>query len=104
MKRSLKFSRKLKPKRFNRATLVERKLGRERDRSSSHRYAFGQHHGDGLVEIDPRQREQTRLDTICHELLHHVDENDDWPESKINEAAGIFAKMLWEDGWRRVRL
>jgi hypothetical protein len=55
-----------------------------------------------LIEIDPRQREQTRLDTILHELFHHV--NEDWPEATVREAAGIFAQILWEDGWRRVRL
>lgn len=102
MKRSLKFSRRLKLKRFNPATLVERRLGRERDKTSRERYAYGQHYADGLIEVDPRQREQTRLDTIVHELLHHV--NEDWSESRVSEAAGIFAKVLWEDGWRRVRL
>jgi hypothetical protein len=102
MRPSLKFSRKLKLKRFNSAKLVERKLGRERDRKGHSRYCFGQHYSDGRIEIDPRQREQTRLDTICHELLHHV--NEDWSEARVIEAAGIFAKILWNDNWRRVRL
>lgn len=102
MKQSLKFRRKLKLKQFNAATLVERKLGRERERAGKSRYCFGQHYADGLIEVDPRQREQTRLDTILHELLHHV--NEDWSEARVCEAARIFTKMLWEDGWRRVRL
>lgn len=94
--------RKLRLKLYNPVRLRERKLGRERNRKARSRYCYGQHHSDGLIEIDPRQREQTRLDTILHELLHHV--NVDWSESRVSEAAGIFAKTLWEDGWRRVRL
>ena len=105
-----KFSRRLKLKRFNSAKLAERKLGRARDRKGKSRYCYGQHHSDGLIEVDPRQREQTRLDTLIHELLHHVnagldsDPDHEWSENAICEAAGLFAKVLWEDGWRRVRL
>lgn len=102
MKKSVKFSRKLRLRHFARVRLVERKLGRERERSGRARYAWGQHHSDGLIEVDPRQRESTRLDTVVHELLHHV--NPDMSETVVSEAAGIFAKVLWEDGWRRVRL
>jgi len=104
-----KFKRKLRLRLYNPVVIRERKLGRERDRKGYSRYCFGQHYADGLIEIDPRQQEQTRLDTLCHELLHHVDpDNGDpakcWSENRISEAAYIFAKALWESGYRRVKL
>lgn len=90
--------------------LVERKLGRERDRADkSKKFCFGQHHSDGLIEVDPRQPERERLDTLCHELIHHV--TPEWDalgdkvmEEKTNEAAKLFSRILWRDGWRRIRL
>lgn len=99
---TLRIRRRSNRKHFNGARLIERKLGRERNRKGKSKYAFGQHSSDGLIEVDPRQGECTRLDSIIHELLHHV--NEDWSEAKVEEAAGVFTEVLWKDGWRRVRL
>lgn len=73
----------------------ERKLGREK--------------ADGLawegrralVEIDPRQGEKERLDTLLHEATHIL-----FPKLNEMQVRGVAARLteiLWKDGWRRVR-
>ena len=73
----------------------ERKLGREK--------------ADGLawegrralVEIDPRQGENNRLDTLLHEAMHIL-----FPKLNEMQVRGVAARLteiLWNDGWRRVR-
>jgi hypothetical protein len=45
-------------------SIVRKKLGREK--------ADGMTMGDGKVYIDPRQSGADELDTVLHELMHHV--------------------------------
>ena len=74
--------------------IVEKRLGRER--------AMGQAWPDiGLVEVDPRQRERERLDTVIHELLHVLKPH--WSEDHVTRAADWLARHLWKEGYRRVR-
>jgi hypothetical protein len=77
-----------------RVRIREKRLGRER--------ALGQAwHGENVVEIDPRQRESERLDTLIHELLHLME--PEWSEERVVEVAGWLSRILWRQGYRRVR-
>jgi hypothetical protein len=72
--------------------IVRRKLGREK--------ADGLTMGDGRVFIDVRQSGVDEMDTILHELLH-----DCFPhlsEEAVADAAGVMARSMWRDKWRRV--
>ena len=74
--------------------VVEKKLGREN--------AYGlAWHGDNVVEIDPRQTEEERLDTLIHELLHLME--PEWEEEKVEACAAFLASLMWKQGYRRVR-
>lgn len=77
-----------------RVRIVERKLGRER--------ALGQAIGCPvyLVEIDPRQSERERLDTLIHELLHLA--HPSWSERRVETHATWLAALLWRSGYRRL--
>lgn len=72
----------------------ERQLGREK--------AAGLAWEDkALIEIDPRQSEKERLDTILHEALHIL-----FPKLNEMQTRGVAARLtivVWKDGWRRVR-
>jgi Zn-dependent peptidase ImmA (M78 family) len=73
--------------------IVERKLGREK--------AAGQCHDDKpLIEIDPRQDPKERLDTLIHELLHHV--APEWTEEHVAKNANIISEALWKQKYRRI--
>lgn len=77
-----------------RVRIVERKLGRER--------ALGQaYQGINVVEIDPRQPESERLDTLVHELLHLL--QPEWSEERVEASAAWLAAILWREGYRRIR-
>ena len=77
-----------------RVKIVERKLGRER--------CVGQAtHGINLVEIDPRQSEYERLDTLVHELFHIS--FPDATEDEIVVISRWFSRILWRQQYRRVR-
>lgn len=56
---------------------------------------------DALVEIDPRQTEQDRLDTLLHESLHILIPKLN--EMQVRGLSKRLAPLIWEDGWRRVR-
>ncbi len=87
-------------KRPRRIKLVERKLQRE---GGGRGKIYGMAHFDlRLIEVDPRQRNRSFLDTICHETLHLL-----WPgasESKITRAARELSGVLWRARYRRVSL
>lgn len=72
----------------------ERKLGREKaDGLAWEKRA--------LVEVDPRQPERDRLDTLLHEAVHIL-----FPKLNEMQVRGVAARLteiLWKDGWRRVR-
>lgn len=74
-------------------TVKERKLARE--------LAVGLYwHGEALIEIDPRQPARRYLNTLIHELLHHVcpEASENW----VSRAAGTMAKVVWRQGYRRI--
>jgi len=73
-------------------TLRRRKLGKER--------AVGLAHPDGLIEIDPREKGHSLLDTTIHEALHVC--LPDATEEEVVQMAGLLADLLWKDAWRRV--
>lgn len=76
-----------------RVKIVERKLGRER--------CVGQAtHGINLVEIDPRQSEYERLDTLVHELFHISFPNAS--EEEVVAMSRWFSRILWRQAYRRV--
>jgi len=76
-----------------RIKIIDRKLGKER--------AVGQaHHGDKLIEIDPRQRSRDRLDTLCHEVIHLLGPH--LSEETVISHANILSDALWRDKWRRI--
>jgi hypothetical protein len=79
--------------RARRIRLIDRKLGKER--------AVGQaHHGENLIEIDPRQRSRDRLDTLCHEVIHLLGPH--LSEETVIGHANILSDALWRDRWRRI--
>jgi len=73
-------------------SIIRRKLGREK--------ADGLTMGDGKVYIDIRQSGANELDTVLHELLHHV--CPDFSEESVAERAAMMARSMWKDNWRRV--
>lgn len=72
----------------------ERHLGREKADGLSWEE-------DALVEIDPRQTEQDRLDTLLHESLHILIPKLN--EMQVRGLSKRLAPLIWDDGWRRVR-
>ena len=72
----------------------ERKLGREKAVGLAWKE-------EAVVEVDPRQGEKERLDTLIHETLHVL-----FPGLSEIAICGLTPRMtevLWKDGWRRVR-
>jgi hypothetical protein len=75
-----------------RIKIVEAKLGRER--------AVGQcFHGENLIEIDPRQSERERLDTVIHEVLHLC--CPEWTEEQVVRVSKVLSAVLWKCRYRR---
>lgn len=73
--------------------VVIRKLGKEK--------AYGQAFTDkNLIEIDPRQKPKTLLDTEIHEFLHI--RFPDWSENKVMKEARILTKYLWKLKYRKI--
>lgn len=73
--------------------VVIRKLGKEK--------AYGQAFTEkNLIEIDPRQKPKTLLDTEIHEFLHI--RFPDWSESKVKNEAKAFRDYLWKLKYRKI--
>lgn len=75
----------------------ERKLGREKADGLA-----WDHKPTPVIEVDPRQPENDRLDTLIHEAIHIV-----FPklgEMQVRGATKRIADVVWRDGWRRVRV
>jgi len=81
--------------------IVEKKLGRHC--GNQFKRIFGQYHPGRWpkIEIDPRQTERERLDTLLHEGLH--DAYPDLDEPAIKRGARILQRLLRKQGYRRVR-
>ncbi len=74
--------------------IVERKLGREN--------YYGCYHRDRqLIVLDPRLTEKKRCEILLHEALHAIFPTAD--EKTVTEAARALGRIVWGDGWRRVR-
>lgn len=73
--------------------VVIRKLGKEK--------AYGQAFvKENLIEIDPRQKPKTLLDTEIHEFLHI--RFPDWSETKVKKEAKILRDYLWKLNYRKI--
>ena len=72
--------------------IIRRKLGREK--------ADGLTLGDGRIYVDPRQSGADELDTVLHELLHHVCPH--MREEDVAKKSAAKASSIWKDKWRRV--
>ena len=61
---------------------------------------YGHGWPDGLIEVDPRQSSQERMDTLLHEAFHIF-----FPKMKHGRLVSITGQltiMLWRQGYRRV--
>lgn len=73
--------------------IKHRKLRRER--------ALGLYtYANRLIEIDPRLKAYTFLDTLIHELLH--DSFPDMSEHRVTMVARRIKRGVWEAGYRRI--
>ena len=80
-------------KRTRKLKVFEKKLGREG--------AVGQcYHTEGIIEIDPRQKQREYLSTLGHEVLHCL--FPDLSEDEVLEAEVVLARTLWDHGYRRI--
>ena len=76
-----------------RIKIVDKKLGRER----AHGQAW---QGLNIVEIDPRQPEREKIDTLIHEILHLA--KPEYDEEEIVRISKIISSNLWKYGYRRI--
>jgi hypothetical protein len=73
--------------------IITRKLGREK--------AYGLAHiEEKVIEIDPRQKPKTLLDTELHEFFHI--RHPEWSESKVCREARAATKFLWSLKYRKI--
>lgn len=70
--------------------VIVKKLGRHN--------AWGTYH-NGVIEIDPRAKNQTELRVLIHEYLHHL--HSEWTEEKVDKDSRILADFLWRMGYRK---
>ena len=74
--------------------VIDKKLGRQK--------AVGQAYTDArVIEVDPRQRSKSYLDTLIHEMLHVY--NPDWSESKVTKTANEMTDIIWQKNYRRIK-
>lgn len=73
--------------------VVHRKLGKEK--------AYGLAYAEkNKIEIDPRQRPKTLLDTYIHEYFHI--RFPEWSETKVKREARALTKFLWNLKYRQI--
>ena len=74
--------------------VIDKKLGRQK--------AVGQAYTDArVIEVDPRQRSKSYLDTLIHEMLHVY--NPEWSESKVTKTANEMTDIIWQKNYRRIK-
>lgn len=74
--------------------VIDKKLGRQK--------AVGQAYTDArVIEVDPRQRSKSYLDTLIHEMLHVY--NPEWSESKVTKTANEMTDIIWSKNYRRIK-
>lgn len=81
------------PKRKRPIRVRERKLRRECAKG----FAYV---SEGLIEIDPRQRPRSYLNTLVHEVLHFL--CPERGESWIARSACRITRTVWEAGYRKI--
>jgi hypothetical protein len=70
-----------------------KKLGKER----AHGLAYKD---EREIIIDPRLKGCDMLETLIHEIMHI--QNPRWPEIKVQGHSKQMAKMLYQQGYRKV--
>jgi predicted metallopeptidase len=73
--------------------VIHRKLGKERSQG----LAF---QDKGIIHIDSRLNGIDHLDTLIHEILHIIQPK--WGELRVEGNATEIARVLWEQGYRRI--
>jgi len=53
------------------------------------------------ILVDPRQKPYEYLNTMVHELIHHMAPN--WTESRVSWWAGRISRFLWTHNYRQVK-
>ena len=53
------------------------------------------------IQVDPRQKPYDYLNTMVHELIHHIAPS--WSEQRVNWWANRIARFLWSYNYRQVR-
>ncbi|MDB5282854.1 MAG: hypothetical protein JWO06_1929 [Bacteroidota bacterium] len=74
--------------------VVEVKLGRERALGIADYENFN-------ILVDPRQKPYEYLNTMVHELIHHMAPS--WDESKVAWWANRLSRFLWSHNYRQVK-
>lgn len=75
--------------------VIVRKLGREK--------AVGLADTDKkIIEIDPRQKSKSYLDTMIHEALHIA--FPELSENQVKKSSKVIRDFLWNHGYRKVNL
>jgi len=89
-------ARSYKPPRHHRIKVSETKLGRQDAKGQVDLPPFKK---TVKLEIDPRQNQLWKLDTLLHELLHLFD--PDMKETRVRKMATYLAKGVWKNGYRK---
>ena len=74
--------------------VIEVKLGRERAAGMADFENYN-------ILVDPRQKPYPYLNTMVHELLHHL--SPSWSETKVRWWANRIARFLWSHNYRQVK-
>lgn len=85
-----------KPPKHSRIKVTEAKLGRQKAKGQ---VDLPPYRKTVKLDIDPRQNQLSKLDTLIHELIHLFD--PDMKETKVRKFATYIAKGLWRDGYRK---
>lgn len=74
--------------------VIEMKLGREQA------WGIADFENKNII-VDPRQKPYDYLNTMIHELIHHMAPT--WSESRVNWWASRIARFLWTHNYRQVK-
>lgn len=75
------------------------KTSKVRERKLGKHGAVGLAHPSGLIEVDPRQRPKSYLDTLIHEALHIA--FPELSETRVKKSAKIIRDVLWDNNYRK---
>ena len=65
------------------------------------RFAGFANNEDNEIEVDASLSKSERLQTLVHEALHLADWN--MTEKKVNRISEFIGRVLWKQGYRRIR-